>query len=202
MRKKLRPRSGFTLTELMVAIGILVVLTSLLLPVLVNARKSAQRIQCSSQLHQLGMALVTYSNDNIRAGEVYPHYLTDLYNWNGQITGQLGQNGQQLGQGYVADARIFVCPMDNTNATAFGGVPTLKPILNSTTPYDNKSCWAERVKTYNFSYLGSASTVGGNQANCSYLYEFSGRLCETYDPVSGNFNDNGQFADSYLIAWD
>lgn len=57
------PRA-FTLVELLVVIGIIVVLMSLLLPTLFNARESARRAACASNIRQLGQALIAYATDH------------------------------------------------------------------------------------------------------------------------------------------
>ena len=52
---------GFTLVELLVVIAIIAVLIGLLLPAVQSARESARRSQCQSNMRQVGMAFVTYS---------------------------------------------------------------------------------------------------------------------------------------------
>jgi prepilin-type N-terminal cleavage/methylation domain-containing protein/prepilin-type processing-associated H-X9-DG protein len=56
-------RRGFTLVELLVVIGIIALLVSILLPVLSNARKTANDTQCASNMRQLCTALVMYANE-------------------------------------------------------------------------------------------------------------------------------------------
>ena len=57
-------RSGFTLIELLVVLGIVSLLAALLFPVFVQARAKARQSVCASNLHQIGLAVSLYSQDN------------------------------------------------------------------------------------------------------------------------------------------
>jgi prepilin-type N-terminal cleavage/methylation domain-containing protein/prepilin-type processing-associated H-X9-DG protein len=61
--------SGFTLIELLVVIAIIAVLAAILFPVFAQAREKARQITCVSNLKQIGLATLAYSQDY---DETYP----------------------------------------------------------------------------------------------------------------------------------
>jgi len=63
-----RRRRGFTLIELLVVISIIGVLIGLLLPAVQAARRAARRIQCASNLRQVGLGLIGFAS----AKNVFP----------------------------------------------------------------------------------------------------------------------------------
>ena len=69
---------GFTLIELLVVVAIIALLVAILVPSLNRAREQAKKVVCLSNLHQIGVAVHCYTNDN--SGRM-PGYQEDMGDW-------------------------------------------------------------------------------------------------------------------------
>ena len=74
-------RDGFTLVELLVVIAIIGILAALLFSGVSRAKGKAQRIQCVSNVRQLGQAMQLFIADS----HVYPLMINSVY-WKGKYT--------------------------------------------------------------------------------------------------------------------
>ncbi len=186
MQKPLTPRSAprktsaspnpvkaFTLIELLVVIAIIAILAAILFPVFARARENARRTSCTSNLKQIGLGLLQYSQDY---DEKLPH---DYF---GPDTDSSGRGGAYKWMDaiypYVKSEQIFICPSDT-----IGSLPT------------NNSRYAYRPdgSTAGYQYL-----YGSYSANITYYTPPAGGAARVatppFSPPTGTTTSLAQFA--------
>ena len=89
------PRRAFTLIELLVVIAIIAILAAILFPVFAKAREKARQTSCASNLKQLALAAVQYTQD-------YDELLPRGYN--------AGKRWYDVMEPYMKNVQMEICP--------------------------------------------------------------------------------------------
>lgn len=100
-------KRAFTLIELMIVMAIIGILTALLLPAISRSRELGRSSVCLNNLHQIGIGLQIYVQDN-------QNILPVMYDRSTNTTPPPGPAINQVLLPYVNDvSNIFHCPSDN-----------------------------------------------------------------------------------------
>jgi prepilin-type N-terminal cleavage/methylation domain-containing protein/prepilin-type processing-associated H-X9-DG protein len=120
-REDMKSKSAFTLVELLVVIGIILILAAIVLPVIAQAREKARQTVCVSNMRQLGLAFELYTidyNDRLPAGApgnggvgaVGSWIYIKSYSYDGSASAFDPTRGTIYP--YVTARAIYVCPSD------------------------------------------------------------------------------------------
>lgn len=145
---------AFTLIELLVVIAIIAILAAILFPVFSRARENARRASCMSNLKQLELGFIQYTQDY---DEKYP--LTTYTNGSSTPGNTWGASVQP----YLKSSQIFRCPSDSGTQW---NTPSLPP--DGTPPYSNSyriNAWMASTNIY-----GKIASIS-NTANAIHLAE-------------------------------
>lgn len=106
-----RRRPAFSLIELLVAVAVMTLLVSILLPSLNSAREAARRTVCLSNMSHVGVSLFAYAADNKETGPAIVRPMSN--NRSPRTLLSVPDASVQLGRLWpraVSDPRLFRCP--------------------------------------------------------------------------------------------
>ena len=99
-----RGRNAFTLIELLVVIAIIAILAAILFPVFARARENARRSSCASNLKQIGLGILQYTQD-------YDEKFLSQAGPTGFFSAtNTDRNFGIILQPYIKSKQVFVCP--------------------------------------------------------------------------------------------
>jgi len=193
----MRKLKAFTLIELLVVIAIIAILAAILFPAFAKAREKARQTSCASNMKQLGLAFVQYTQDYDEMLPKTGQYsdFTPPADVCGNGTPNFGPNGSWvLGEhiyGSGGPQTTSSCAADRLPVTNGALYPYVKSAQVYKCPSDPQA--DQKTLSYSMNSLLKALTIAGIQApaNCVLLVDES--TDNEWGSGTGGL-DNGNFA--------
>ena len=202
-------KRGFTLIELLVVIAIIAILAAILFPVFAKAREKARTASCQSNLKQLGLAMIQYSQDYDErftpmgcGTQLTPVVENDTYfNYNsGSSYLYFYRSWASNIHPYIKNVQVFMCPSSTYNCYGVAyGLPSngVAPGGGYVSIFGNPK-QGEILRPAEICMITEKSAGGGNQ----YVMSYNGSSQVSYYACRANHNEgmNIAFFDGH-VKW-
>jgi prepilin-type N-terminal cleavage/methylation domain-containing protein/prepilin-type processing-associated H-X9-DG protein len=180
-RTSMKQKTAFTLVELLVVISVISLLMAIMVPVLGKARQQGQSVMCLSNLRQMFIAAVMYSNNN---DNYFPMaYITEK---DGSLRKSIAwdfTNVNNSGQKYIEPGLLWQDEMMER--------------IQQCPSFKGKTNWMDDPYTgynYNTSYIGGSCAIK-DRVVLSGTVITSARTTDVRKPESCAIFGDGQWAD-------
>lgn len=137
-------RSAFTLVELLVVITIIAILAAILFPVFARARENARKASCQSNLKQVGLGLIQYTQDY---DERLPFPIVGRNSRDDGGDTYSGYVWQDAIFPYVKSDGVFNCPSARYGNAGDAELPLPFRFCNPTSP-DGRGTYSKTIGSY------------------------------------------------------
>ncbi|RYX86224.1 DUF1559 domain-containing protein [bacterium] len=178
-------RKAFTLIELLVVIAIIAILAAILFPAFARARENARRSSCASNMRQLGLGVMQYTQDY---DERLPGIIggtagnAQLGGWTYYTTfGATTADNYDVSKGnlypYVKSKQIYVCPSDTEGQITGDSYAMNSCLTSSNDPGGTSKSLASFDETSKWMMMCEESATSGTvdqttgSSNDGFFYE-------------------------------
>lgn len=188
-------KRAFTLIELLVVIAIIAILAAILFPVFARARENARRTSCISNLKQLGLGMMQYTQDyDEKYPQPNPRYGTfgsfdaSYFSWpTNAVDGKTKDAFSELCWAavmlpYTKSAQIMTCPSSRP-VDFYGDAATLKIQMPVSYGYNKLLAWNNLSSVVSPSTLIMIHEEFGDYSPIGYGFSYPEVVAAAYGPT-------------------
>lgn len=196
-------KPGFTLTELLVVIGVMAVLAAIITPIISKTITRAYTAACSNNLRQLGAAVLLYINDHADRMFPYRDGESQQNGWNWLIMPYVGFNESH---GTRKAYNLFICPVRSLKVNDPVHYLRFTYSINNTLVANDQNSPAPLINAignpHNVIFLGDSGQVPKWSGSSAYAFRWrhdppptdpNGVLSPLTDPDVDDNSEHGYF---------